>query len=767
MFCYCKIIYLIIIALFGLILLMPVSAGDTYPYSFHSAENHDGGDIFVLKDSTSDAPVIVFIKPNWGDETEYFYTWNGYDRENAICISLPNAEILNAKSFGNHINILWKSSGELFASQLNDSLDLRNTLKIELVIGPYADINSEWIGELSGGRKLLLLNSSLVLIGETSFEVIDNDVRAAAINAESTAKSNSERIFEFAYLKSYETTSVLYIYDSFSTKIEVERLEKNDKMFLKSIDGEIAVISEYLSESLIQLIDVEERVVTPMWAGAKGALLEIVKTRDGIDAVFLAARGKGYALYIEPLDGSPAEGRLATGESTPGGGIILQLPYELMDPIGLFVDSGVIFLLFRNGIASADFEGEILSVDFIQFGQSFNSIPRLVFGDNTLVLSSTDFSQILIRSDNEYWYIYRFLQKTGDYLFPSIAIIIILILIQMYRHQKRILRTILEMPTAGVVFVVDKSGHLKKTNGPGKDILGINESIPMGRQFHFYCSRSRTQPLMEIIEKGMRLKESFNQKLNIIHNGESKEWFCTIIVLMNITGNFRGLVFTGIDITEELERKRLSNWAQLAHDMQTNLSTIRLNAEKLEVEPGGNDHKRRKKIIHQVNLLIHRVRDIVTVGRSDRLDKEVVLAGEICIEARNEFDDEMFPNVEFIININNFQVECDKQKIIRAIRNAVENGIGALQEKQGSITISCSKDTRNAYFSIKDSGVGLDSESRKKMLVPYYSTSRSRGGTGIGTMIMQHVAELHGGDIIINSEPGKGTEIIFKIPNRI
>ncbi len=781
-----KIIYFLLLALFGQISLLPVFAGDIYPYSFHTAENHDGGEIFVLGDSTSDIPDIVFIKPNWGDETEYFYSWKGFERENAIGSSLPNAEILSAKSFGNHIDILWKSGGEYFVSELGRTLNFKNTLKIDLDIDPYANINSKWIGELKDGRKLLLLNSSLLLIEPSSFEVVDNDIMAACIIDENTAesnygknthsdkknssnlKSNSNIKYEFACLKSFETTAVLYIFDSFSNKFEVERLEKNDKMFLKSIGREIAAVSEYLSESLIQLIDIEKVIdiekgdATPMWAGAKASLLEIVKNGGEIDVLFLAGHDKGYALNIEPLTGESA-----TGSSIAGSKKIIQLPYELMDPIGLYEESGIIFLLFRNGIASVDFEGELLSVDYLQLGQRFASMPRLVFADNSLVLSAADFSQILKRSENKYWYINRFLRNTGDYLFPSIAIIIILILIQMYRHQKRILKAILELPAAGVVFVIDKSGHLKKINGPGKDILGINESIPMGRQFHFYCSRTRTQPLMEIIEKGMKLKESFNQKLNITHNGESKEWYCTIVVLTNVTGNFRGLVFTGIDITEELERKRLSNWAQLAHDMQTNLSTIRLNAEKLEVEPGSNDHSRRKKIIHQVNLLIHRVRDIVTVGRSDRLDKEVIFAGEICIEARNEFDDEMFPYVEFILNIDNFQIECDKQKIIRAIRNAIENGIKALQEKQGSITISCSRDSRNAYFSIKDSGIGLDSESRKKILTPYFSTSKHRGGTGIGTMIMQHVAELHGGDITINSELGKGTEIIFKIPNRI
>jgi signal transduction histidine kinase len=69
------------------------------------------------------------------------------------------------------------------------------------------------------------------------------------------------------------------------------------------------------------------------------------------------------------------------------------------------------------------------------------------------------------------------------------------------------------------------------------------------------------------------------------------------------------------------------------------------------------------------------------------------------------------------------------------------------------------------YFSVKDTGAGMDDKTKAKMLTPYFTTSKKHGGAGIGTMIMQHVAELHGGRMIVNSEPGKGTEIVFVIPS--
>jgi signal transduction histidine kinase len=58
----------------------------------------------------------------------------------------------------------------------------------------------------------------------------------------------------------------------------------------------------------------------------------------------------------------------------------------------------------------------------------------------------------------------------------------------------------------------------------------------------------------------------------------------------------------------------------------------------------------------------------------------------------------------------------------------------------------------------------MDEQTRKKILQPYFTTSGGKGGSGIGTMIMQQVLELHGGSITIQSEKGTGTEIIFSLP---
>ena len=71
------------------------------------------------------------------------------------------------------------------------------------------------------------------------------------------------------------------------------------------------------------------------------------------------------------------------------------------------------------------------------------------------------------------------------------------------------------------------------------------------------------------------------------------------------------------------------------------------------------------------------------------------------------------------------------------------------------------------YVRISDTGVGMDAETMANMMKPYFTSAKDGTGTGIGTMIMQHVMNLHGGSLRVTSEPGVGTQVIFRIPHEM
>jgi signal transduction histidine kinase len=173
-----------------------------------------------------------------------------------------------------------------------------------------------------------------------------------------------------------------------------------------------------------------------------------------------------------------------------------------------------------------------------------------------------------------------------------------------------------------------------------------------------------------------------------------------------------------------------------------------------------------QKILYQVNLIIKRVRDIITIGKSEDLETRVTDTAEICANVRKEFDETLFANVGFEVYAQHILFECDQLKLERALRNAVENGIRAMPDGEGVISIRAWFEQGTVCFQVQDTGEGMSADVQKNMMRKGFTTFGSKGGSGMGTMIMKYIVQLHGGEMLIQSEKGKGTAVQFRIPSR-
>ncbi len=112
-------------------------------------------------------------------------------------------------------------------------------------------------------------------------------------------------------------------------------------------------------------------------------------------------------------------------------------------------------------------------------------------------------------------------------------------------------------------------------------------------------------------------------------------------------------------------------------------------------------------------------------------------------------------------------VKGDMAKIQQVLYNLIDNAT-KFSNKNSAITIETSIQNEKVFISVKDSGIGIPSESLKKIWERFYKTDLSRGkdktGTGLGLAIVKEIVQAHSENINVISTEGVGTEFIFTLP---
>ena len=113
-------------------------------------------------------------------------------------------------------------------------------------------------------------------------------------------------------------------------------------------------------------------------------------------------------------------------------------------------------------------------------------------------------------------------------------------------------------------------------------------------------------------------------------------------------------------------------------------------------------------------------------------------------------------------------IESDPTRLRQALVNLVGNAIKFSDHGVVSIRAQCDRAAETLMFHVSDQGVGMTPEQIGKLFKPFSqvdtSTTRKFGGTGLGLAITKRLAGLLGGDVTVQSEPGKGSMFSLTVP---
>lgn len=202
------------------------------------------------------------------------------------------------------------------------------------------------------------------------------------------------------------------------------------------------------------------------------------------------------------------------------------------------------------------------------------------------------------------------------------------------------------------------------------------------------------------------------------------KWVFEALQKSKLTGEDKDMVKTGVQTSEHL--------SQMVDDI--------LNLAKLEA--GGLELNIEK--INLVTFLEIAINDALPVAKAYGVD--------------------LFEDHPQEIEIN---VKADPFKLGMIVSNLIDNAI-KYNRSGGSVTVKMEKKDKEALVSVKDTGIGIPEEAKKKLFQKFYRADNAKAttkkGTGFGLYIVKEIVEKLGGKIWVESVLGQGSTFFFTLP---
>ncbi|MGE5172549.1 MAG: ATP-binding protein [Betaproteobacteria bacterium] len=202
-----------------------------------------------------------------------------------------------------------------------------------------------------------------------------------------------------------------------------------------------------------------------------------------------------------------------------------------------------------------------------------------------------------------------------------------------------------------------------------------------------------------------------------------------------------------------------------------------------------------QELIAQINDQTDRARNIVRslldFSRAREFKKESLSLRKIFEETIQFVKGQVPTKVGITISIpDNINIFADKQRIQQAFLNLIKNAIEAFTADEGSVTVKaekrravddiedekigiynylkyrgkCTLDQDTVDIEIRDTGPGIPLDIIPKIFDPFFTTKDVGKGSGLGLFIVHEIIEEHDGCIAVDSEPGKGTTFLIRLP---
>ena len=326
---------------------------------------------------------------------------------------------------------------------------------------------------------------------------------------------------------------------------------------------------------------------------------------------------------------------------------------------------------------------------------------------------------------------------------------------------KEIRRSTDAMPDAAIVLNADN--EVLTCNRAARELAGIKRRKDRG---HRIDNILRDPAFVELLHA-----EDYSATIDFPSPVTDGNWLnCRIVPY----GALQKLVLLR-DVTDRirLSKMRREFVANASHELRSPLTVISGYVDSLAEDDEMPPHWRRP--VEQMRQQSERMRglldDLLELSRLEHSGK--ALAGEpvdvamLLERARQMYADR--PVAEISVRADDtVRVLGDAREIETVIVNLLSNAVRHTPP-EGSILLSWSSTPEGAELGVRDTGEGIDEQHIPRLTERFFRVSRGRsrdsGGTGLGLAIVKHVLARHDAELMISSQPGKGSEFLCRFPD--
>ena len=243
------------------------------------------------------------------------------------------------------------------------------------------------------------------------------------------------------------------------------------------------------------------------------------------------------------------------------------------------------------------------------------------------------------------------------------------------------------------------------------------------------------------------------------------------------------LIMRDLTQQERVERMRADFVAYASHELRTPLSALLGFIETLQ-GAAKDDARAREEFLElmrvQANRMTRLIGDLLSLSRIElnahiRPDKVVELEQAVghVLEYLAPLADESGIEVITDFQLDASRILGDWDELVQVVQNLIDNAMNYGQTgERVEVTISQGPDTVDGEacvdLKVRDFGPGIAPEHLPRLTERFYrvdaAQSRKKGGTGLGLAIVKHIVNRHRGKLLIDSELGKGSEFVVRLP---